>query len=131
MKLCGFQASTGDNTADYFDGLKAIFCHKYDYQTQIEVEIFNSKGYNIQVNYANSLKLHSPTGSAPDYWPNEKLYLGQGDCDVDGDCYGDLTCGDRENGEFLQGINILNSAELNDDFCICPISSCFMPPEAT
>ena len=74
MKLCGFQASTASSTGDQFDGLRAIFCHKYDSQTTRTVDIFNAKGGNtpgtVDTNYFSDSNFAS--GS---------LYLGHGDCD--------------------------------------------------
>ena len=112
MKLCGFQASKGSVTGDYFDGLKAIFCHKYDYQTQKIVNLFNAKGgttpgtvstYNYHVDGSNS------------------LFLGWGDCDGHSQCWGSLLCYERSGTGGYIGPGLANGGVYEDwDYCYCP-----------
>ena len=86
MALCGFQHSTGSSTGNQFDGLKAIFCHKYYPENKRMVTIFNAKGGN------------TPTynGQTKDIGPNageQSYYLGDADCgDVPNECYTGLDC---------------------------------------
>ena len=76
MKLCGFQASTASSTGDQFDGLRAIFCHKYDSQTTRTVDIFNAKGGNTPGTVYTTDRGVGAHASG-------SLFLGHGDCNLD------------------------------------------------
>jgi len=52
----------------------------------------------------------------PGYDPNPPLYLCQGDCDHDHECYGDLRCVQREADELVLGCQ--GSADHHVDYCI-------------
>ena len=98
MKLCGFEASTGSSTVDQFDGLNAIFCHKYDSSVKRTVNLFNAKGGNTP-GLVNTVD-YGGDGSGG------TLYLGHGDCDEDVDCYDSLLCGHRDDGEGILGLYV-------------------------
>lgn len=49
--------------------------------------------------------------------PEAPCGLGQGDCDSDYDCVGDLQCFQRDNGENIPGVVGLQSMPKDYDFC--------------